>query len=140
MQCVDCPEYRECRKQNDLRRKRHRCPKAKQQPTETPEVLKMARRMPGLNPYQEQVFCQIILEAYQKGRADRVAELEDELAAAMEYIETMKDCETCAHAPDLANCTAADHTCESCQAAGCVCKMCTRTGSKWEWRYKHVKE
>lgn len=29
MKCKDCPEYPECRKVNDLRRKRHHCSKAK---------------------------------------------------------------------------------------------------------------
>lgn len=28
MKCVDCPDYKACRRQNDLRRKRHKCKKA----------------------------------------------------------------------------------------------------------------
>ena len=28
MKCVDCPDYKTCRRQNDLRRKRHKCKKA----------------------------------------------------------------------------------------------------------------
>ena len=29
MKCTDCPDYLECGRNNDLRRKRHTCPKAK---------------------------------------------------------------------------------------------------------------
>lgn len=28
MKCADCPDYKACRRQNDLRRKRHKCKKA----------------------------------------------------------------------------------------------------------------
>ena len=28
MKCVDCPDYKACRRQNDLRKKRHKCKKA----------------------------------------------------------------------------------------------------------------
>ena len=28
MKCMDCPDYKACRRQNDLRRKRHKCKKA----------------------------------------------------------------------------------------------------------------
>lgn len=61
----------------------------------------------------------------------RVAELEKELAAAMEYITTLKDCDACKHTknvPDTCPCE-----CEKCRHEDCYCRDCT-DGSKWEWR------
>lgn len=34
MRCTECPDYKECVKKNDLRRKRHTCEKAKEPPIE----------------------------------------------------------------------------------------------------------
>lgn len=31
MKCTECPDYTECSRKSDLRRKRHTCPKAKEQ-------------------------------------------------------------------------------------------------------------
>ena len=66
----------------------------------------------------------------------RVKELEAELAAAMEYINAYKCCETCKHemTQDVADECPVD--CEHCSGGPCkgICKTCYN-GSKWEWRY-----
>ncbi len=62
---------------------------------------------------------------------NRVAELEAELAAAMEYISAAKDCETCkryGEIPDTCPCE-----CDKCRHEDCICRGCN-DGSKWEWR------
>lgn len=65
--------------------------------------------------------------------ADRVAALETELAAAMAYISTMKDCETCKHEMQDADSCPCD--CELCTGEPCahMCQHC-ENGSRWEWR------
>ena len=72
----------------------------------------------------------------------RVVELEAELAAALEYIKSRKDCETCQHeisAPAIRtgviDCPA---DCEFCSGEACkgICKTCCN-GSKWKWRGAH---
>ena len=35
MKCTECPDYKKCNRENDLRRKRHKCKKAHEPKTQT---------------------------------------------------------------------------------------------------------
>lgn len=65
----------------------------------------------------------------------RVAELEAELAAAVEYITEKKDCCFCKHNPTAAKmCESEDLMCCDCsKRPDCICTKC-RDGSEWEYR------
>lgn len=66
-----------------------------------------------------------------KAESERVAELEAELAAAMEYITAEKNCDACKHiknVPDTCPCE-----CDKCRHEDCFCRDCIDS-SKWEWR------
>lgn len=105
-----------------------------------PMVLRLERRLPNLNEDEQRIFTEAILEAYHKGRTDHQGALEDELAAALDYIGKMKDCETCLHEPDpTEGCAAAAYICQDCLNESCTCKLCM-SGSKWEWRHGHGKD
>ena len=70
MKCTECPDYRKCSKQNDLRRLRGRCPKAKKQkiPTNGDRIRAMndeelAAILYGMNELDERIhFCQSLPE------------------------------------------------------------------------------
>ena len=88
-------------------------------------------------------FCDLVAVSHdselqiiqEKAESTRVAELEKELAAAMEYITKVRSCITCKHKPDNDRpCDIADYDCDSCESQECVCKKC-RDGRNWEWRH-----
>lgn len=61
----------------------------------------------------------------------RVAELEEELAAALAWIKAQKDCETCKHYLAKENECCCD--CFDCDDPSCICMSCI-DGSNWKWR------
>lgn len=61
----------------------------------------------------------------------RVAELEAELAAAVEYIKAQKDCTACAHNYEPKRCN--DDYCARCPKTSCPCSSC-HGFSNWKWR------
>lgn len=74
------------------------------------------------------------IKVIQPTDADRVAELERELAAAMAYITSIKDCDTCKHRIKTnAPCEMMDYDCYRCNCMECICKSCYGA-SNWEWR------
>ena len=70
---------------------------------------------------------------------DRVAELEQELDAALLYISAKKDCDTCKHEMDGVEADACPIDCQFCDGIPCnsKCQYCYN-GSNWEWRGAHV--
>lgn len=66
-------------------------------------------------------------------QADRVAELEQELARAMYYISAQKECTTCKYDGKSPHCCA---DCMECRVDSCRCRYCEH-GSLWEWRGLH---
>ena len=65
----------------------------------------------------------------------RVAALEKELAAAMQYITEQRSCMTCKqYVKALSEC---DNVCSECQKEDCFCRTC-HNGSKWEWGHGHA--
>lgn len=68
---------------------------------------------------------------------NRVAELEAELAMAMEYIRANKECETCTHNFKANPCE--DVFCENCPETACVCRTCDGY-SNWKWRGAHAND
>jgi hypothetical protein len=87
-------------------------------------------------------FCELLYadqtdpEIQVRHEGSRVAELEAELAAAMEYITAEKACITCKHDNSRPACPA---DCDLCKHAGCYCGDCIH-GSKWEWRGAHGRD
>lgn len=71
---------------------------------------------------------------------DRVAALEQALAAAVADLSKAHTCESCKHEPiDPYSCYTHNYTCTSCLEKGCPCRDCYE-GSKWEWRLAHGAE
>lgn len=67
----------------------------------------------------------------------RVAELEAELAAAMNFVNDVKACETCKHHMAMPwRCKVAEYNCMDCDSDACKCVDCD-SGSNWEWRHAH---
>lgn len=77
----------------------------------------------------------------EKTEGTRVAALEKELAAAMAYISTDKDCRTCKHIMEPIMDDDCLGECEQCTGGPCkgICKNCVK-GSNWEWRHTHGTE
>lgn len=76
----------------------------------------------------------IFVEDLAKER-NRVAELEAELAMAMEYVREKKNCDTCAFDnPDGKGC--GDYFCHNCPTKSCPCSSCGGY-SNWKWRGAH---
>jgi hypothetical protein len=74
-------------------------------------------------------------EAPAQNDGTRVAELEKELAAAMQYIEAKKDCDTCRHESQVCE-NECIGDCFECHIEACTCHDCLNA-SKWEWRHGH---
>ena len=77
------------------------------------------------------------VKVVQLPHAERLTELEQQLARAMFYISAQKDCATCRHSErDPLACTMANGVCAICSESGCGCRTC-RDGSQWEWLGAH---
>lgn len=80
------------------------------------------------------------LEAKDVKQAQRIAELEQELAAverernaAVADIKTSQRCSLCIHCPKDDECETSLFLCMECDKVGCVCRECFH-GEKLEWR------
>lgn len=75
------------------------------------------------------------IQIVQQKEDARVAELEKELAAALDWIKgNAWVCSTCKHEQECApEYHGTVHMCARCKVANCICKTCIN-GSNWEWR------
>lgn len=80
------------------------------------------------------------IQIIQQKDDDRVAALEQALAAAVADLTKAHTCKSCKHEPiDPYFCYKTGYHCQSCEAEACPCRDCDG-GSCWEWRHAHGAE
>lgn len=117
-------------------------PNVKLRPEQMAILEETIRRQAKIGVIALPHYCEVLakdpdeaVEIVQQNNTDRVAELERQLAAAMEYITATKDCDTCKFAGSIPECPIDCIDCP-CDGNTCPCKICF-DGSKWEWRHGH---
>lgn len=66
MKCAECPDYRKCSKENDLRRLRGRCPKAKKQ--KIPTIADKIRAMVATDEGIAKILLALDISLVEDGR------------------------------------------------------------------------